>query len=97
VGSDGTLTLWDIATGKQLGVRQLERTSLQHAAFTANGALLGVVSGDVYLIDTHTGEELVVLQRDEVELTRIAFSTDGTLVAAVCADGSVRFWDVQRE
>ena len=99
-GADNTITLWDVATGQQVGA-SLEGHSdvVNSVAFSPDGALLASGSndgtvrlwaldqgGEVRTVRTLTGHSGVVWS--------VAFSPDGALLASGSADDTVRLWDV---
>jgi len=100
--SDGTVRLWNPATGRQVG--QTLHASTQHTivrsvAFSPHGKLLaaGVGDGTVRLWNPATGRLVGVLQTGTGPSTgvqAVAFSPDGTLLAAACGDGTVHLWSL---
>ena len=95
-GADGgTLAIWDLETGKQIGqvattsgVRALSFTVYGDAVFTGDdGGALKRFDGDALeLSRTIAGHAR--------EITTIAMSADGRRVLSASADGLVKLWDV---
>ena len=81
---DGTVRLWDAATGREL--RVLDGGA---AGFSPNGRVLAVVGTDslVRLLDTATGEELASFQA--VDVVNVSLSATG--LVAVAADTAGAF------
>ena len=100
--SDGTVRLWNPATGRQVG-KTLHTSSqnigVHSVAFSPRGNLLavGVGDGTVRLWNPVTGRLGGVLQTGTGPSTgvqAVAFRPDGTLLAAACGDGTVRLWSL---
>jgi WD40 repeat protein len=90
----GSVTLWEVATGKQ-GWRHQEKDGVPGVAFSPDGKLLAisVYDGAAKLFDVATGEVKQTLKHPR-EVRGIAFSPDGELLATTCWDGLVRVWDL---
>ena len=90
-GDDGTVRLWDPATGEPVGEPLTGHTGAVSAvAFSPDGTLLASAGGDgtVRLWDAATGEpvgEPLTGHTDAVPA--VAFSPDGTLLASAGDDG----------
>ncbi len=95
---EGTIALWDTATGKEVRRLQGHRKRVLALAFSEDGKLLASASEDrsARLWDVATGKELKRLRYEERfggEVNRIRFLPGGRrLVASSYA--SVRVWDV---
>jgi len=95
--ADGTVRLWDPATGRAAGPPLAAGTGPQPGvnavAFSPDGMLLATADGSVRLWDPVTGLPVGrPLPGPPGGVTAVAFSPDGTLLAAAGADGSVRLW-----
>jgi WD40 repeat protein len=93
---DGTVRIWDVATGKprrDLAARQTVATGSQAVAF-AGDALLVTASGKARLWNVATGEEVAAFgPADEVAFC-IAISPDGRHLAAGTFK-ALRVWDMK--
>jgi WD40 repeat protein len=97
-GVDGTIRLWDAATGIPLGDPLRGHTDyVQSVAFSADGKRLASAGGDgtVRLWDAVTGKPLGKPLRGHAgAVYSVAFSTDGKRLASAGADGTLRLWDM---
>jgi WD40 repeat protein len=99
---DGTVRLWDPATGQPVGrprhATGSARYGVHGVAFSPDGKLLATGDGDgtVRLWDPATGQPAgAPLQvGSQTDVSAVAFSPDGTLLASAGADGTVRLWQV---
>ena len=96
--NDGTVGLWDPATGVE--VRQLKghEKGVQSVAFSPDGKTLasaGACEEPISLWDPDTGEERLRLQGPKSlnYIVKVLFSPDGKTLAAAYFDGTVFLWD----
>ncbi|SET80736.1 WD40 repeat domain-containing protein [Nonomuraea wenchangensis] len=96
-GRDGTLRLWDAATGRQLGAPLgRDERGVRSVAFSRDGSRLASAGGDgtVRLWDTAAREQLgTPLTGHNGTATSVAFSPDGSRLASAGTDRTVRLWD----
>jgi dipeptidyl aminopeptidase/acylaminoacyl peptidase len=88
-GTDGTVWLWDLATGERVAKFQHSNNAVQAAAFSPDGKLLAAGAEGVVLV----WEIATRRQTARLAGTWVQFSPDGTLLAAESGN-TVRLWDV---
>ncbi|GKS68512.1 hypothetical protein W03_05160 [Nitrosomonas sp. PY1] len=94
---DGTLRLWDAATGQSIGEPFTGHTNgVSSVAFSPDGTR--IVSGNVdrtlRLWDAATGQSIGEPFIDhEGAVLSVAFSPDGTRIVSGGSDGTLRLWD----
>ncbi|WP_344750033.1 hypothetical protein [Streptosporangium vulgare] len=103
-GGDGTVRLWDVATGRETarltGPAQptIHEESVYSVAFTSDGQTLAGGGGDgtVRLWDVATGRETARLTGHKGWVDSVAFTEDGKTLASGGggSDRTVRLWDV---
>src|SRR5207302_7276114 len=91
---DGTITVWEVATGRELRTMQAEDDLLRCLAISPDGLCLAAAgrSGTVRLWDPETGQDLLTLEGTKAQINALAFAPDGSTLAAAGHDGSVRLW-----
>ena len=97
-GGDGTVRLWNPATGLPVGAPIQTGFGLSGVAFSRDGKLLASAGGDgtVRLWDPATGRPVgaaIKTGSGPNGLSGVAFSPDGKLLASSGGDGTVRLWD----
>ena len=92
---DGTIRLWEAATGAPLNRLQHGPGSRIHSvAFSPDGTILaGAQDSDVHFWDVSTGTRRNTIDADGV-IQSVAFSPDGTTLAGGGNGPKVRLWDV---
>src|SRR5262249_39803645 len=97
-GMDGTVRLWDAATGKLV-------RSLKHSRFLGgrpiayiwnDQTLTSLTENQLRLWDVKTGEQLcdrILKQEQDQVVSALALSSDSKTVATGGADGIIRLWD----
>lgn len=95
-GYDGTLRLWDVASGDHLRVLFHHEGYERTCAISPDGAriLAGGRDGTLHLCDIASGDVLWVRACNGAEgVSSCTFSPDGTRVLAGCTDGKLCLWD----
>ena len=99
---DGTVRLWDAATGRLLRVLAGHGSSVWSVAFSPDGRTIasGSFDGTVRLWDAASGRQLRVLKGHSNAVLSVAFSPDGRTIASGSgdlfsdsSDHTVRLWD----
>jgi len=92
---DGTVRLWDPATGEPQQTLEGHGRGVWAVAFSPDGKLLASASGDrtVRLWDPATGEPQQTLKGHGGGVAAVAFSPDSKLLATASDDRTVRLWD----
>jgi len=96
LAGDGTLRVWDMASGQSRGAPiQLRTSTISSMAFAPDGKTIvsGAVDGTLHLWDPASGQERgASLQAHVGSVTAVAFGADASLVSTG-ADKSLRVWD----
>lgn len=92
---DGTVRLWDVATGKELFHRGNKRR-VASVCFSPDGKVLAVGGGKAQFWDVSSGELLRELSGEQTPwiAETIAFSPDGKIVAAGGRTGPLYLWEM---
>ncbi|MGQ9590289.1 MAG: WD40 repeat domain-containing serine/threonine-protein kinase [Planctomycetota bacterium] len=96
-GDDGTLRLWDAASGRELAVLCRLSGTISGLAFPPGGARLCVCSteGTARVYDLASKDETLRLEGHARSIEGMALSPDGRLLATASMDSSVRLWDLE--
>ncbi|HVS35666.1 MAG TPA: protein kinase [Gemmataceae bacterium] len=90
-----SVSIWDVATGKQLVVLQGHAGGARCVAFSPDGGRLASGGADktVRIWDAASGKQLAVCEGHEDMVECAAFNSDGSRVASGGRDTTVRLWD----
>ena len=93
--NDGTVRLWDPATGQPTHTLEGHTDRVNGVAFSPDGHQLASASDDrtVRLWDPATGQPTHTLKGHTGGVNGVAFSRDGSQLASASDDGTVRLWD----
>jgi WD40 repeat protein len=95
-GRDGTLRLWDLATGKELHHFEGHAGGVVGLAVSADGrALSGGHDHTVCLWEVETGRELKRFTEHTDLVWCVAFSPDGRQALSSAKDCTIRRWDLE--
>ena len=90
---DGSIRLWDVATGKEIRRFTGHRGWVRTVAFSPNGKTFASGGKDaiIRVWETATGKELRRLEGHRYGIQHLAYSPDGKLLASL--GQSLRLWD----
>lgn len=96
-GSDGTVRLWKMETGRVTHVLRGHGDKVWDVAFAPSGELIASAGNDgtVRLWNAESGVPQRVLGGHENAVTSVSFNADGTTLASGGRDYTVRLWDVE--
>jgi WD40 repeat protein len=105
-GEDGTVRLWDVASGQQIRCFSVKAGPIRFVGFAAGGKTLVAGMGQkeeyhgspqssrpVVLYDPATGKEMAQLPAQAGMRHTVAMSRDGRMLATLTARGAIRLWD----
>ena len=95
-GDDGTVRVWDLATGQQQAALTGHDGVVESVAVTADGtrAVSGGDDGTVRVWDLATGQQQAALTGHDGAVWSVAVTADGTRAVSGGDDGTVRVWDL---
>ena len=95
-GQDGTVRLWNVATGHQRARLAAHTGPVWAVAFSPDGATLASSrnDGSVDLWDVAAAQQCAQFTGHTGQVFSVAFSFDGTILASGSADETVRIWDL---
>jgi WD40 repeat protein len=94
---DGTVKIWDAATGQESLALKGHTDVVYSVSFSADGQRLASASSDktVKLWDATTGQELLTLEGHTEVVRNVSFSPDGQRLASASHDRTVKVWDAR--
>ncbi len=97
-GEDGTLRLWETATGREVRTFTGHKAGVTSVAFSPDGATAVSGSNDstLRLWDVASGRELRATDGLGWKIAGVAFSADGKFVASAADDNQVKLWSVPK-
>lgn len=95
-GGDGTVRLWEVATGKNRLTAQANDGAIRAVAFIPDGKALvcGGAKGHVALWGFATGQLPATLGKHDTMVHCLEVSPDGTVVASGDAGHNIKLWDL---
>jgi tetratricopeptide (TPR) repeat protein len=96
---DGSVNLWDIATGKSIFVFEGQRGAVFSLVFSPDGKTIVSGSDDatIKIWDLATMQERNTLKGHSGRVTSLAFTSNNKVLASGSADGTVKVWDAHWE
>jgi WD40 repeat protein len=96
-GTDGTVRLWSLATGRVRKVLRGHVGPIRDLAFSPRATLLASASkdGTARVFRISDGAPIAVMSGHSNPVTTVAFSPDGTRIVTASADGTARVWKAQ--
>jgi WD40 repeat protein len=92
-GQDGTVTLWNLATGKVRTVLRGHVGPVLAIAFSPRSTLIASASKDgTARVTRLNGTPVAVMSGHTNPVTDVAFSPDGTRIVTASEDGTARVW-----
>ena len=93
-GLDGVVTIWDLATDKEVTLKG-HAGVVQSLAFDPRGRYLASAGqdGNVRIWDTSSGNLIRTIAAHSSPVTQVAYSPEGFRVVSTGADSTVRVWE----
>jgi eukaryotic-like serine/threonine-protein kinase len=93
---DGTVKIWDSATGKELLTFKETVGGVWSVAFSPDGRRVASAGWDnmMRIWDSATRQELFALEGHAFAVTSVAFSPNGLHLASGSGDDAVKIWDI---
>jgi WD40 repeat protein len=96
---DGSVLIWDVASGKQLHNLKAHTQAVSALVFSADGSLLSTsdMGSLVCVWDAKAGKEVYKFKGQDKPVRALAFTTDSSSLASGSSDGTVLVWKLQAE
>ena len=93
---DGTIELWEVATGINTATLSGHRDVVSSVSFSPDGSVLasGSWDGTIELWEVATGQKRTTLSGHIEKVTSVSFSPDGSVLASGSWDGTIELWEV---
>lgn len=92
-GQDGTLKVWNAATGSSVRIIDLAEGAATALAIQGRRAFTGHGDGRLALWDIDTGQRIVSFRRGNAAITAVSFARDGERLISSSADAALTLWD----
>jgi WD40 repeat protein len=93
--ADGTVKVWDAATGQEIPTLKRHIKGLNSVTFSPDGKRLSSAGRTLKVWDSITGQETLTLKGHTWFVRSVAFSPDGKRLASASSDGTVKVWDAR--
>ena len=95
-GGDGTVRVWEVATGKQVRAISGDYGWIYCVSYSPDGKLLSWndPNGTIRISEAATGKQRCVLTGYSAKVVGVTFSPNGARLASIHRDGTVRVWDI---
>ena len=92
---DGTVTLWGVASWKEIAVLEGHLSAVRSLAFSPDGTVLASDSwNEIKLWEVASEAEIVTMEGHGGLVLDLTFSPVGDILASAWSDSTVRLWDV---
>jgi WD40 repeat protein/serine/threonine protein kinase len=96
-GQDGTVRIWEVASGRCFGTLQAHDTEVNWAAFAPDGRTLATAGddGSIKLWNAATLADQATIHAHKGDAIVVRFLTGGRLISAGRNDGLIKLWDLK--
>jgi serine/threonine protein kinase len=94
-GADGTLKIWNAATGAIVRTLELDDGAATSLAVFGRRAITGHADGTIALWDIDSGEKVGNYRRNEANIWSVAFAGDQSHFLASSHDWAITLWDTR--
>lgn len=92
-GTDGTLKVWNAATGSNVRTIDLPEGQATAMAVLGRRALTGHGDGRLTLWDIDTGQRIAAFRRSDAGITAVGFAREGERLISSSSDATLTMWD----